>query len=131
MRATTMRFGLRYLPELAGGLWLIIYAGLKFQAVALGLKAYQVNPYIFFLLDTITVPGYVWGSGQIIRRLHGQGLGRHLAAPILTALVSQIAPYAYLFISGGRQFPPAVSLVILTILGLSLYLSWRKLFRAS
>lgn len=91
---------------------LLAYVVFRFVLVAGSLKTYGVNPWVFLLLDVVTVPPYVKGNSGLIRSVAKDD---SLAASLgwgTVVIASFAAPYVYMYAVGGQNFPLIVSIVI-------------------
>lgn len=112
----------KYLPEFAGGIWLLFYVWMRYKSVALTLEGYGVNPRFFLLLDAGTIPSYVWCSGRLIRHIGHHIFTASTLCWAVGSLTSFLLPYLYLFSAGKSRLPLAIVIAIGSFLSLSLIL---------
>ena len=93
-----------------------VYDVFKFLTLYRVLVQYDINPWLFFFLDMVTVPAYVAGWSRLICSLGGraQPLGPILGWSVLTFFTST-APYLY-SAWAGRQCFPCLAWVLLGII---------------
>ncbi|MEA1923105.1 MAG: hypothetical protein U9N63_10655 [Pseudomonadota bacterium] len=118
----------KYLPEAFGTVWLLIYVLFKFKVVSLQLAQYRVDPYFFLFLDLITIPGYVWCSGQLVRRLLQNKFDFWTAGFGFGLLLTFVLPYAYLAFAGSTTFPLFVWLFLFVFVFFNLILVVYKFY---
>lgn len=112
----------KYLPEAFGTVWLLIYVLFKFKVVSLQLAQYRVDPYFFLFLDLISIPGYVWCSGQLVRRLLQDKFDFLSAGFGFGLLLTFILPYVYLAFAGSATFPLFVWIFLVLFIAFNLTL---------
>jgi hypothetical protein len=93
----------------------IIYAIIRAVLVWETMKAYGISPWVFLIIDIITVPPYVWGIGKMIQGLRGLEQVKMVYIGGVVAIAAFLAPYAYLFIEGRATMPLSTKVVVGTI----------------
>lgn len=108
---------MKYRAELGAMASLVIYTVARFAAAGGALGAYGVDARWFLFWDVVTVPPYVWSIGRLVRNLAAaeQRPFRDTVGWSCLALVSFMAPYAYLYYAGVGHFP-TVAWVLVTVL---------------
>lgn len=98
----------KYKAELGVMASLVVYTVARFAAAGGALGTYGVDARWFLFWDVITVPPYVWSIGRLVRSLSVEDRSRfrETVGWSLLALVSFMAPYAYLSYAGVGEFPP-------------------------
>lgn len=93
------------------------YDTLKILMIHDTLQSYGVNPWIFLVLDLITVPPYILGFRHLFSVLLGepQGVGTLFKWGAIT-FVSSSAPYLYIAWAGHQSFPKFVWIILFLIM---------------
>lgn len=84
----------------------------KFAPVAGVLGSYGVNPWIFLAIDVVTIWPYVKGVSNLLRCMARNDPLTRCALWAVVITGSFVAPYTYLYIAGGQEFPLVVDLII-------------------
>jgi hypothetical protein len=95
---------------------LIAFVVGRFASVAGTLDRYGVNPWIFLILDVVTVPPYVWGIAQMIRYISGVVSLYRMTVGTLAALIGFAAPYVYTYGAGYRTIPFSIKIIMAVII---------------
>lgn len=95
---------------------IIAFVVLRAVSVWGALDGYGVNPWIFLLLDIITVPPYTWGISQIIRYINGKASVARLVGGGVSATLGFIIPYAYTYWAGYDTIPRTTKLLIAIVI---------------
>lgn len=97
------------------GLW--VYDIIKIVVIHDALVSYGVNPWMFFILDVVTVPPYIIGFGHLFSTLLGkiQRWGTIFKWGTITFAASAI-PYLYLAWASHQDFPESVRVMLAFIL---------------
>jgi hypothetical protein len=95
------------------------------------MRAYGINPYIFFLMDVATVPLYVLGMARLIGSLTEKTRRPEVTFlwAVITALAS-VAPYVYAAWAGNRAIPLHWWVILLIIMVFPLVDLTRRLCRS-
>jgi hypothetical protein len=93
------------------------YDTLKIVMIYDTLLSYGVNPWIFLVLDLVTVPPYILGFRHLFSVLLGkpQGFGTLFKWGAI-AFVSSTAPYLYIAWAGHQSFPKFVWIILFLIM---------------
>jgi hypothetical protein len=109
------------------------YAVFKFWIASAVLAQYGINPWIFLVLDTVTVPPYVIGWNLLIAAVCSKRDPRPFRTLVLWAIitfVSSTAPYFYAAWAGRQSGSKQAWIAFVLILALLLIGQIRKLCRA-
>ena len=106
------------------------YAVFKFLVGFNVLRAYGINPWIFLLLDTVTVPTYIIGWSHLIASMgeKNQGFRIVLKWSVVT-FVSSTLPYLYAAWAGRQSHSKQVWFILIIILIVILVGQLQKLWR--
>jgi hypothetical protein len=93
------------------------YDILKIGIIYDTLVSYDVNPWIFLVLDLVTAPPYILGVRHLFFVLIGkpQGFGTLFKWGAVT-FVSSTAPYLYIAWAGHQSFPKFVWIILFLIM---------------
>ena len=107
---------IRHRAELGAMASLVVYTVVRFAAAGGTLGTYGVDARWFLFWDVVNGAAYVWSIGRLVRSLSDEGrpFGRRWGGRLL-ALVSFMAPYAYLYYAGAGEFPP-LAWILLSLL---------------
>lgn len=93
------------------------YDTLKIVMVYDKLLSYEVNPWIFLVLDLVTDPLYILGFRQLFSVLRGEPQGfEALFKWGAITFVSSSAPYLYIAWAGHQSFPKFVWVILVLIM---------------
>lgn len=105
------------------------YDVLKFAVAFNIMHFYMINPWIFLILDVVTVPTYIIGWNRLIASLTGEiKTFRALFKWSLITFISSTVPYFYAAWAGRQTFPKQVWLVFSLILIFLLVNLIRKIY---
>ncbi|MBU1196443.1 MAG: hypothetical protein KKE62_11945 [Proteobacteria bacterium] len=102
--------------QLRAALFIWTYDLIRFFVLFDTLQAYNINPWVFFVLDMVTVPGYVKGWTRLIGSLNQkvQDVGTIVQWSLIT-FFSSTAPYLYSAWAGRQSFPMFGWLILIIV----------------
>lgn len=120
---------MRHKAEIGAMISLVGYTVARFVAAGGALGEYGVDARWFLFWDVITVPPYVWSIGRLVRSMAQTDASpfRVTAGWSLLALVSFLAPYAYLYYAGAGRFPPLAWILLTLLISLFAANAWRSI----
>ena len=107
------------------------YAVLKILLTSDMLRTYGINPWLFFFLDTVTIPAYIIGWNHLIGSMGKEiVLFKNLFKWSVITFASSTAPYLYAAWAGRQSHSKLIWFILILILLFILVGQFQKLWRA-
>lgn len=105
------------------------YVVLRAVAVWGELGKYGVDPFVFLVLDVVTIVPYTWGLTQLWGYMRGITSVKWMFVGAVSAIIGFTLPYIYVYLAGGSM-PLSTKLIVLAIILFIVivgpYREWRK-----
>lgn len=105
------------------------YVVLRAVAVWGELGKYGVDPFVFLVLDVVTIVQYTWGLTQLWGYMRGITSVKWMFVGAVSAIIGFTLPYIYVYLAGGSM-PLSTKLIVLAIILFIVivgpYREWRK-----
>ena len=107
------------------------YAVLKILLTSDMLRTYGINPWLFFFLDTVTVPTYIIGWNHLVGSMGREiVLFKNLFKWSVITFASSTAPYLYAAWAGRQSHSKLIWFILILILLFILVGQFQRLWRA-